>query len=58
MQNSNQITSTETIHIKLSKPIPELNQKVSRIMQRLANLSLPYVIPLYSYARLPVTPLE
>jgi hypothetical protein len=29
MQNSKQITSIETIHLKLSKPIPELNQKVS-----------------------------
>jgi sugar-specific transcriptional regulator TrmB len=29
MQNSKQITSIETIHLKLSKPISELNQKVS-----------------------------
>jgi HTH-type transcriptional regulator, sugar sensing transcriptional regulator len=29
MQNSKQITSNETIHLKLSKPIPELNQKIS-----------------------------
>jgi HTH-type transcriptional regulator, sugar sensing transcriptional regulator len=31
MQNSKQITSPETIHLKLSKPIPELNQKVSSL---------------------------
>jgi HTH-type transcriptional regulator, sugar sensing transcriptional regulator len=29
MQNSKQIISNETIHLKLSKPIPELNQKIS-----------------------------
>jgi HTH-type transcriptional regulator, sugar sensing transcriptional regulator len=29
MQNCKQITSNETIHLKLSKPIPELNQKIS-----------------------------
>jgi hypothetical protein len=29
MQNSKQISSTETIHLKLSQSIPELNQKVS-----------------------------
>ena len=29
MQNSKQLTSTESIHLKLLKPIPELNQKIS-----------------------------
>ena len=29
MQNSKQITSTESIHLKLLKPIPELNQMIS-----------------------------